>query len=756
MASGRPQRNTQEINYRLWNGGLEDDVPDEDRRSDFIPDPPSSLVEYGLIEPILPSESVSQTAYPAPSLLLDPVLPLIYHSSSNTPSVVSTPACPLKRRHERINHWIWNHFNQETLNETWKTRHKVSHYDILITCRRCTEYTTKDSIRSGSVSNMKLHLANKHQIFAPDTTPEDEQQCFKQQKSILESFTAKSKLSVPDQFQQDIIDWILKSKLPFRVIELPQFKRIFENLPHLNLSSALMSRTTLKRRLEERFIHQRAQLKDELASTCQTIALSLDIWTSKNNIPVLGIIGHWITAKFAYRERVLEFTELKGAHSGENIAHAVYNVLEELHIREKLLTITADNATNNEAMVSELHARLCHINPQFDGLNSFIRCFAHVVNLIVRDILKQLKSSDTSSAHMMCDGLNSGLDIGAETPLSRLRILAIWISRSPQRQQQWKEICNIRGLPDRRIHPDVETRWNSTFRMLESAIESKDQIMLYLRNQLELPSFSEYDWRRLDQLHLVLKQFEVLTRFVSRDRPQLSMAIPLYYRLHDLLYQTETVRGVFTHIDKDIQAAVYHAFGKYDKYYKLMEHVDAYYTSLVLDPRVKGDVFKSHLVDSDQQAGKDIITHIRTSLYAKYAANQLNLTGQSSDEVDVLSNCAPDDLVSQMFQHMGPIPIGPAGSDIDEYFNVSRVPYKKGHDDKWIFNWWLTHYNEMPHIASAARDHLAIPIAEVAVERLFSRARDLLGIRRYSMSSETMRILMLMEDIEKVEDEDNI
>ena len=46
-------------------------------------------------------------------------------------------------------------------------------------------------------------------------------------------------------------------------------------------------------------------------------------------------------------------------------------------------------------------------------------------------------------------------------------------------------------------------------------------------------------------------------------------------------------------------------------------------------------------------------------------------------------------------------------------------------------------------MAAAARDYLAIPASEVAVERLFSQARDLLAIRRYSMNGETMRMLML-------------
>ena len=47
-------------------------------------------------------------------------------------------------------------------------------------------------------------------------------------------------------------------------------------------------------------------------------------------------------------------------------------------------------------------------------------------------------------------------------------------------------------------------------------------------------------------------------------------------------------------------------------------------------------------------------------------------------------------------------------------------------------------------MSKVTRDFLAIPAAEVDVERLFSLGRDLIGVRRYSLSPDTMRTLMLL------------
>ena len=44
------------------------------------------------------------------------------------------------------------------------------------------------------------------------------------------------------------------------------------------------------------------------------------------------------------------------------------------------------------------------------------------------------------------------------------------------------------------------------------------------------------------------------------------------------------------------------------------------------------------------------------------------------------------------------------------------------------------------------RNYLPIPGAEVDIERLFNIAREILGLRRTSMSTETLRALILLKD----------
>ena len=45
------------------------------------------------------------------------------------------------------------------------------------------------------------------------------------------------------------------------------------------------------------------------------------------------------------------------------------------------------------------------------------------------------------------------------------------------------------------------------------------------------------------------------------------------------------------------------------------------------------------------------------------------------------------------------------------------------------------------------RDYLVIPASKVAMERLFNKGRDLLGLQRHSLSIKTMRKLILLRDM---------
>lgn len=146
----------------------------------------------------------------------------------------------------------------------------------------------------------------------------------------------------------------------------------------------------------------------------------------------MAVIGYWITPGFEKREALLEFMELVGPHSGENMTFAVVNLLQELDIAPKILTITGDNAGNNGTMCDTLHValsklyddedtefRLRHLM-RFHGRSSFIRCLAHIINLICKDILSHFSAGSVREAKATLDQISVAksqlpLNLGSDT-----------------------------------------------------------------------------------------------------------------------------------------------------------------------------------------------------------------------------------------------------------------------------------------------------------------------------------------------------
>jgi hypothetical protein len=526
------------LNYRVLNDGSDEEALPEDRLdqlseplSNLTPTLPASREDGEALASvpdgeILPSESVSQ-------------LPASQESSTDVGSSIISDN-PFRRHHQRpapATEWVWPYFETAAVDRPWfmKKTNKRRLIDREIRCMHIDEKTgircgwqTSDSQRQTTTSNMKTHLA-KHGIYPPTS----DVQSAKKRPDIRSFMGGKESLTHQEVLERNIIRWVVTDMKAFTTVESPEFQKIFRDIP--GVEPPFTSRHTFRDRIVQEFYTQRTELKNELAFTCKTIALSLDVWTSQNHLPILGVIGHWLTEEFEYRERVLEFTELQGAHSGENLASAVENMLVELSLEHKLISITGDNASNNEAMASELYFSLSNRFGEQDenstllyrGLDSYIRCLAHVLNLIVKDILRALKSGDTEQAQAACDSLQDGHSITNQSAIGRLRILALWISRNPQRRQNWKEICRLNDLPNKFIQYDVATRWNSTFRMIDDGLKSRQQVNKFLCFQKELPPFTVEDWSRLEQIHLVLDKFNEFTLFVSKRNPPISLAVQL-------------------------------------------------------------------------------------------------------------------------------------------------------------------------------------------------------------------------------------
>ena len=85
---------------------------------------------------------------------------------------------------------------------------------------------------------------------------------------------------------------------------------------------------TIRKRLEARVDDIVAEISKDIKATAFTICLTLDSWTSQNNLSMLAINVKWLDSNFRRHQYSIEFIEIQGSHSGENMSSIVLEALK--------------------------------------------------------------------------------------------------------------------------------------------------------------------------------------------------------------------------------------------------------------------------------------------------------------------------------------------------------------------------------------------------------------------------------------------
>ncbi|KAK0445062.1 hypothetical protein EV421DRAFT_1708815, partial [Armillaria borealis] len=79
---------------------------------------------------------------------------------------------------------------------------------------------------------------------------------------------------------------------------------------------------------------------------------------------------------------LIDFRELIGRHTGENMAEAVWDTLTLYGLHDKVIAFMIDNATNNDTLMKGIECRCRREGIIFDEKLSCLRCMPHTVHLV--------------------------------------------------------------------------------------------------------------------------------------------------------------------------------------------------------------------------------------------------------------------------------------------------------------------------------------------------------------------------------------
>ena len=130
-----------------------------------------------------------------------------------------------------------------------------------------------------------------------------------------------------------LIEWIITSQQPFTVVEEPSF---LDFVHSLHPSALIPSADTIKRNIFNLYETKIVKVKDFFQKVPGKISFTTDIWTSPSNKAFLSLTAHFINTEWKLQNIIVDFIQIYGSHTGENIKNTFVLGLENLSIENKV------------------------------------------------------------------------------------------------------------------------------------------------------------------------------------------------------------------------------------------------------------------------------------------------------------------------------------------------------------------------------------------------------------------------------------
>ncbi|WVZ09209.1 hypothetical protein V8G54_013739 [Vigna mungo] len=358
-----------------------------------------------------------------------------------------------------------------------------------------------------------------------------------------------------------------------------------------------------------------------------------------------------------------------------------------------------------------------------------MRCCAHILSLIVKDGLKEIKDS-----------------------ISKIRGAVKYVKSSPTRFARFKGCVEQEGISYQGIVClDVETRWNSTYLMLEASLKYKDAFVLLdmqdTKFGIEMAKSNggvplEEDWEYARSILPFLKIFYDSTLRISG-----SSYVTSHMYMNEVFGIGKRIRQYSESGDVSIKLMAMRMKGKYEKYWGNPNGINILLLiAVVLDPRSKLD-FVNYFIDYLFESSKanELKAKLLSSLKTLYEQYQgIEEGSQSSQQESQLDDDDDDDphgmrfylrVTGRRFDYI---------SELDKYLREDPEPYMSVEFD--ILHWWKVNSTRFPILANMAREVLAIPISTVASECAFSTGGRVVSPYRSCLTPKIVEALVCTQD----------
>lgn len=456
------------------------------------------------------------------------------------------------------------------------------------------------------------------------------------------------------------------------------------------------------------------------------ISVSVDAWNTAEAAQYLCLTAHYIDEDWQLRRKILNLIWIEPSYTEEKHSEEIMQCLMDWDIDRKLFSMVFDSSTS-ETIVETIKDRLLqnkflHCNGQlFD-----VRCVVNLLSNMVEDITEAF-SEVFQKIHLSIQHVNSSQETQAI------------FSSLVQELQVQSENC---------LYIDNPFRWNSTYRMLEVALEYRKPFSQLRERDPDNMNFipSDLEWDRVSTITRYLKHLVDITDNCTRNKfPTANIFFSEVCDLHILLVEWCGSPDVY------VNSLATKMRSKFEDYWNKCSLGLALAT--MLDPRYKMRFIEYYYKKIYGDISSEVLIHeLFECIKALYNEHSLASALAIPDQGPAWGGMSSASGKDSRDRLMGfdkfldeTCPSQSSKSDLDKYLEEQLFP----RDDKVAFNilnWWKVHTPRYPILSMMARNVLAIPISKVASESAFSIGGKVIDSNWSLLRPTTVQALMCSQD----------
>lgn len=613
--------------------------------------------------------------------------------------------------------------NMGKISKIWKYFEVLSDNPDKARCRTCDSVLgCKKGTTSALIAHLKRHTKQNEEFTSSSTASSGSSSARRVQsmsnQPTLNNFLPKSNLASQKILDKQIARWLAESGVPFRVIDLPSFKKLINiandklKVRGRNFYSKLV--TSLAEEARRDIIDILQYSKSHLKS----VSFTTDIWTSRNGDPFISLTMHFITSDW----ELLNFTPyvhpFPERHTGKNISLVLDKLIEHLglDILDLHLFSVNDSASNMIKGIRDSRYLVQYT------------CDIHKIENVIKDALKKTP--------------------GMVKVITNTKKLAKLSLKSSVASQQLRAACDDCNLPYKKLVNPPNTRWSGFLMNLESVAYLKAPLSQLFSDD-EMDKWSELtltsqDWKLIEAAIKLLKPIHDTIKILESEKiPTLHRVIERIYTLNEIFKQfisSNSNNKIGLKFAKELKAALEERFpnnGSDNKFRRIANYISPSYKGIHLE--------------KDQLEEVKIDIKLSFDLIDLHTASTNATSAHDDDDDD--SALSPTSKLKKKFkaqkkQTQQESSTSSNSSELVKEFNKFEM-FSLAPDDVDLLGWWKEHESMFPVLAHVAKTVLTIPSSSAKSERTFSCAGNFVTAKRNRLGAKKLEDLVILKENEE-------